>query len=51
MPRIRYVTLTIERLKKKDADKIVLRLVEEFGAITVFVRPYEDEPPGAPEAA
>jgi len=43
MPRTRYVTITIERLKKKDADKIVLRLVEEFGAISVFVRPYQDE--------
>ena len=43
MPRTRYVTTTIERLKKKDADKIVLRLVEEFGAISVFVRPYQDE--------
>jgi len=43
MPRTRYVTLTIERLKKKDADKILLRLVEEFGAISVFVRPYEEE--------
>ena len=41
--RTKYVTLTIERLKKKDADKILLRLVEEFGAISVFVRPYEDE--------
>ena len=49
MPRIRYVTITIERLKKKDADKILLRLVEEFGAISVFVRPYQDdEPKGKP---
>lgn len=37
MARTRYVTLTIERVKKADADKIVRAIVTEFGAISVLV--------------
>ena len=44
-----YLTITIERLRKSDADEIVRKLVAEFGAISIFVRPYEDAEP--PEAA
>jgi len=43
MPRARYITITIERLKKEDADKIIRHIVSELGAISVLVRPYEAE--------
>jgi len=44
-----YLTITIERLRKSDADEIVRKLVAEFGAISIFVRPYEDDAPKAEE--
>ena len=43
--RTRYVTLTVERIKKEDADKLARHIVTEMGAVTLFVQPWRAEKP------